>query len=128
MSLLRFLDRRRNALDSAWTVSAADRAEATSRKEYYPLVDTLRLYAGWLMAWYFVIYALGTYQFLRELPFKSDVLSQFFSSGLVLQFSSASFLFLLLSEIHSRLGRGIMKGILLTLAGLFFFALFRANI
>ncbi len=127
MSLLRFLRRRGHGAESAWTLLGDDTSPERSSKEFYPLVDTLRLYAGWLLAWYFVIYAFGAYQFTRGM-FDWDLLEQLFLSTLILQFSCLAFLFLLLSQIHRVLGRGIVKGVLLTIAGVAMFVLFRANI
>ncbi|MFA6522967.1 MAG: hypothetical protein WCS85_01200 [Candidatus Peribacteraceae bacterium] len=94
---------------------------------YYPLLDTLRLYAGWLLAWYFVIEALGSYQYLRRLPFQLSALDGLFRSLLVIRLSAAAFLFLLLSTVHCMLGRGIAKGIILTLVGIVLLGVFVAN-
>ncbi len=96
-------------------------------KGYYPLVDTFRLYAGWLLAWYFLIYALGSYQWLRHLPFQIPFLGDLFQSTLILDFACACFLFLLLTSLHRRMGRGWVLGILLTLVGFGLFAGFYAN-
>lgn len=127
MSLFRFLHRRGEGAGDSWTLLGGDAAPVKARREYYPLVDTLRLYAGWLLAWYFVIYALGAYQFTRKM-FAWDLLDQLFFSPLVLQFSCLAFLFLMLSQVHRVLGRGIVKGVILTIVGITVFVLFRANI
>ncbi len=96
-------------------------------KEYYPLLDTLRLYAGWLLAWYFLIFALGSAQWLHHTPFQISFLSDLFLSPMILSFACACFLFLLLSSIHILLGRRLMVGIVLTLIGFGLFAVFYAN-
>jgi len=95
---------------------------------YFPLVDTFRLYAGWLLAWYILIYALGSYQLTRRLPFSIPYVEDLFKSPLVANFACGAFLFLLLSSVHRRLGRGIVLGIVLWLAGLALFAFFFQNI
>jgi hypothetical protein len=102
-------------------------APAGRDPNYYPLVDTLRLYAGWLLAWYFAIFAVGFYQETNRLPFKISLIEQLFFSSTVLSFACASFLFLLFSNLHRTFGRGWIRGILLTLAGFAVFVLFRAN-
>ncbi|MDP6561808.1 MAG: hypothetical protein QF793_02685, partial [Candidatus Peribacteraceae bacterium] len=60
--------------DSPWVdplqAIQADTAEEPSTAAYFPLLDTLRLYAGWLLAWYCIVYAIGAYQFMKELPFR----------------------------------------------------------
>ncbi len=95
---------------------------------YYPVVDTLRLYAGWLLAWYFLIYAFGSYQSTRALPFRIPYLDDLFSSPIVLTFTFGAFLFLLLSALHRAFGRGPVKAAGLMVAGLVVLFLFRQNI
>jgi hypothetical protein len=104
-----------------------EESSAVFSHAYYPLMDTLRLYAGWLLAWYFVIEALGSYQYLRTLPFRLSALDGLFRSLLVIRISAAAFLFLLLSTVHCMLGRGIAKGIILTLTGIVLLGVFIAN-
>ncbi len=96
-------------------------------EDYAPLSDTLRLYAGWLLAWYFIIFALGSYQFTRELPFTIPLIDELFLSPLILNFACAAFLFLLLSGFHRMLGRRILIGIPLILIGIAAFVLFWSN-
>ena len=83
-------------------------------ESYAPLSDTLRLYAGWLLAWYALVYLLGSAQYFGNLPFEVPFLDGLFYSALVLRFAFGTFLFLLLSSVHRLLGRGLWKGLLLT--------------
>lgn len=94
---------------------------------YHRLSDTLRLYAGWLLAWYFLIFAVGSYQRLRPLPFRSAFLDRLIDSRLVLEVAVGTFLFLLLTGMHRVLGRGVLLGTALTLVGVAMFLLFVAN-
>ncbi len=100
----------------------------TPQTAYYPLVETFRLYAGWLLAWYFLIFALGSYQLTRSLPFRVPYVDDLFTSPLVTDFSAAAFLFLLLTDLHRRIGRGIIKGLVLCVVGFFAFAFLYENI
>jgi hypothetical protein len=95
--------------------------------EYVPLSDTFRLYAGWLLAWYSIVYLVGSYQFTKDLPFEIPFLEGLFLSPLVLKFAFGTFLFLLLSSVHRALGRGIWKGVFLTLVWLGVVTLFVLN-
>jgi hypothetical protein len=98
-----------------------------SEKDYYPLGDTLRIYAGWLTAVLFLVYAIGSYQQLRLLPFRIDVFDEWLESALLLRVTFTSFLYLLLSSIHRALGGGVWKGIALTLIGFAGLVAFMAN-
>ena len=99
-----------------------------SEEIYVPLTDTLRLFAGWLLAWYAVVYLLGSYQRNGKLPLEIPFLEGLFISPLVLRFSLGTFLFLLLTTIHRWLKGGIISGILLTLLGVALFVLFHLNV
>jgi hypothetical protein len=82
---------------------------------YAPLHETLRVFSGWLLAWYGVIYALGFLEEsgkLPELPFVREL----FESRLVLQFTFGTFLLLALSNVHRWLGGGMLKGFVLGVA------------
>jgi hypothetical protein len=96
-------------------------------KDYYPLSDTLRIYAGWLTAILFLVYALGSYQQLRNLPFRLDVLDEWVESPLLLRVTFVCFIYLALSSLHRALGRGIWKGILLAAIGFVLLVAFMAN-
>lgn len=82
---------------------------------YAPLHETLRIFAGWLIAWYGVIYALGFLESTGRLP-SIPFVHELFLSPLVLQFTFGTFLFLALSNVHRWLGKGILVGCLLTIA------------
>lgn len=99
-----------------------------SPSSYFPLLDTLRLYAGWLLAWYCLVYALGSYQHTRPLPFRIPFVEGLFLSPLVLSFTWAAFLFLLLSGIWKHAGKGVIKGMLALSAGIAGFVLYRMNV
>jgi hypothetical protein len=82
---------------------------------YAPLHETLRVFAGWLLGWYGVIYALGFLEQsgkLPELPFVREL----FESRLVLQFTFGTFLVLAMSNVHRWLGGGTLKGFVLGVA------------
>lgn len=89
---------------------------ATSSK-YYPLVDTIRLYAGWLLAWYLLFVALGYYTFERQMPWDIPIVEGFFFSPLIFRFISGIFLFLALSSLHKLLRGKLLSGVLLVLLG-----------
>jgi hypothetical protein len=89
--------------------------EPIRTQEYYPLIETLRLYAGWLLAWYIVVYALGSYLSLNEVPWTPMILSDLVESPVLQLFTLGAFLFLLGTTIHRMLGRGVLKGIILTI-------------
>ncbi len=93
--------------------SAPKQPEAVA--EYAPLHETLRIFAGWLLAWYGLIYALGFLeqtQRLPELPFVREL----FASRLVLQFTFGTFLLLALSNLHRWLGGRLGLGFALSIA------------
>ena len=89
---------------------------------YHPLTDTLRLYVGWMLAWYALIYGLGAYQYTRDLSFQIPFVSGLFLSPLVLSFTTACYLFLLLTQrsIETK-----TKGLLVGVLGIAIFYLFR---
>lgn len=82
---------------------------------YAPLHETLRIFAGWLIAWYGLIYALG---FLEQTGKLSPIpfIHELFASRLVLDFTFGTFLILAFSNIHRWIGRGPFTGFLLGLA------------
>lgn len=75
----------------------------TKEQRYVPLIGTLRLYAGWLMAWYSIVYLFGAYQVTGKSPFVLPIIEGLFYSKVVLTFTFATFLFLLLSTLHRSL-------------------------
>ena len=97
-------------------------------RSFHRLSDTLRLYAGWWLAWYLLMYAIGTYQRLHPLPVRIEFFEKIAGSGLLLNLALATFLFLLLSSVHRRLQGEILSGVALTVIGMGLFLLFVANI
>ncbi len=95
---------------------------------YFPFLETIRLYAGWLMAWYLGIYALGYYQQSRGLPFALTYIENLYKSPLVLSFTLGAFIFLLITTLHRALGRGKILGVILFLLGIGIFLLYRKTI
>ena len=49
--------------------------QSIKKAPYLPLIDTLRLYAGWLLAWYGLVFAIGAYQYRGILPFHSELIA-----------------------------------------------------
>lgn len=82
--------------------------------QYFPLMDTFRLYAGWLLAWYFLIFSFGSYQFLQKSPLRIPYLTELFLSPILLTFAFGAFLFLLASTVHRLVGKGLITGLILT--------------
>ena len=95
---------------------------------YFPFVDTLRLYAGWLLAWYCIVYAIGSYQFMKELPFRIPYAESLFLSPLVLTFTFAAYLFLILSGLYKKAGRDKKFGFVLLGLGIITFIWYRMNV
>ncbi|MDD5025796.1 MAG: hypothetical protein PHH13_00280 [Candidatus Peribacteraceae bacterium] len=95
---------------------------------YFPIIDTLRLYAGWLLAGYILAFALGSYQAFKPLPFEIPYVMAFLTSPLILSFCLAAFLFLLFTDLHRLLKRGVFKGFVLTILAAGVFVLFRINV
>lgn len=93
----------------------APKAESSS---YASLTTTIRLYAGWLLAWYGLFIAIGYYATVRELPWEIPFVRAFFVSPLIFSFIIAIFLFLLLSGVHRLLHGRLITGIVLTLVGI----------
>ncbi|PIR48862.1 hypothetical protein COU80_04215 [Candidatus Peregrinibacteria bacterium CG10_big_fil_rev_8_21_14_0_10_55_24] len=94
---------------------------------YFPLVDTLRLYAGWLLAGYFVAYALGSYQLTKPLPFQIPYVLAFVYSPLIRSFSLAAFLFLFATSIRRLLPKGTLLSLLTSIVTIALFLLYLAN-
>ncbi|MBU0458239.1 hypothetical protein KJ652_01570 [Patescibacteria group bacterium] len=90
---------------------------------YFPIVDTLRLYAGWLLVGYLVAYFLGSYQITRNLPFEIPYVSAFLYSNIILKFTLVCFLFLLASSIQKLIKGKVFSAIVLTIlcVGIFVF-------
>ena len=95
--------------------------------EYAPLSDTFRLFAGWLLAWYALVYLLGSYQREYELPYELSFIDNMFSSPLVLRFAFGTFLFLFFGSLHRWMRGGMIKGILFFVLWGLVMAFFVAN-
>lgn len=87
-------------------------------KQYLPLIDTLRLYAGNLFAWYAIVMALGYYVHVRALPFSIPFVGGLFISSIVFSFLVATFLFLMLTSILRALKGGVLMGSVLAVLGI----------
>lgn len=93
-------------------------SEPASAGAYMPLTSTLRLYAGWLLAWYGLFVALGYYATVRSLPWEIPFVQAFYVSPLIFSFVVAIFLFLLLSTVHRMTKGRLISGLLLTVIGI----------
>lgn len=108
-------------------IERAIKTEKTKEKNYVPLVDTLRLFAGWLLAWYALVYILGDLQLHGGISADTPYIEALFTSPLVLRFTAGTFLFLLCTGLHKWMKGGIGKGITLTVVGVFLFVVFHLN-
>lgn len=75
---------------------------------YAPFLATARLYAGWLLAWYALVFVLGGYQATGLLPLDVSWLEGIYRSPLVLLCAAATFFFLLLSDVRRWVGRATL--------------------
>jgi hypothetical protein len=115
-------EKKASSLLRGWDVTPSSTNETTrveSAKKpsvYAPLLETIRLYAGWLLAWYVLVFALGGYQATKTLPFDVPLVYGLAQSPLVLTFAFATFLFLLLSSLaralHGGKGMGVVLGVI----------------
>lgn len=101
--------------------------QAIPEVAYFPLLETLRLYAGWLLAWYSLVYAVGSYQFTKDIPVHVPYAESLFLSPLVLSFTFAAYLFLLFTGIYTLMGRSKKIGIILSIVGIVVFLLYKMN-
>jgi len=101
--------------------------EEKPKRIYFPIVDTFRLYAGWLLAGYFVAYILGIYQLTKPLPFEIPYVFAFLYSPLIFSFALAAFLFLLATNIQKRVHGGMLSGFVITLVAVGAFVVYRIN-
>lgn len=98
-----------------------------SDTSYVPLMDTVRLFAGWLLAWYSIIYLLGALRLSGKIPDGWWFVQGLFESALVLRFAFVTFIFLMLSTIHREIKGSTGSGIALTLTGIVLAGLFHLN-
>ena len=111
-----------------WNDIEESRNKEDSQQEYYPLADTLRLYAGWQLALYLTVYTLGMYQSQRELSFRIPYIDALYLSPVLLTFTLICFLFLVSTSFHRTCGRKKVFGWLFTLLGIAVFLFYRANV
>ncbi len=97
-------------------------------KKYTSLFATLRLYAGWLLAWYGLFVACGYYTYVRQLPVEIPAAEGFFFSPLILSFILAIFLYLVLHSIHRALSGKLILGGALSVIGVMLFVFLRMNL
>lgn len=98
------------------------------KPEYHPLSATLRLYAGWLLAWYGLFVAIGYYTFSRTLPWDIPFVQAFYVSPLIFSFTVAIFLFLGLSAVNKAIHGRLIGGTVLAILGIGLFVAVRMNV
>ena len=95
--------------------------KVTQVSGYHPLAATLRLYAGWLLAWYGFFVAIGYYSVNRALPWDIPFVQAFYLSPLIFSFMVAIFIFLMLSTVHRTMKGGLLSGLAFTVLGVTLF-------
>lgn len=103
------------------TKSTPVAATKAARGAYHPLTATLRLYAGWLLAWYGLFVAVGYYSVYRVLPWDIPFVQAFYMSQLIFSFIAAIFIFLMMSAIHKAVKGGVLAGIAFSILGIALF-------
>jgi hypothetical protein len=103
-------------------------APLSAKKVYLPIAATLRLYAGWLLAYYALVYAVGWYEHSRTLPFEIPYVEALILSPLVFSFTFAAFLFLIGHSLYRAAGGGLWKGMLVSSVGIGVFVVYRMNV
>ncbi len=114
----------------AWTVTGTSKTtkEVVETVDYIPLLQTLRLFAGWLMAWYGIIFLAGNYRADGRIPYDIPAIEGLASSPLVLRFAFGTFLFLGLTDLHKKAGSKAIIGVLLALVGAGLMWVFHLNV
>jgi len=116
------------------TIKSAKRDRSKAEPAaYFPLHQTLRLYAGWLLAWYGLVYAVGGYYITRVPSFEIPYLRGIFESSLVLTLTLVAFLFLLETTMYDHLIKTNddlprWTSPALFVGGILIFILYRANV
>lgn len=87
------------------------------QREYHPLISTLRLYSGWLLAWYGLFVAIGYYTHVRVLPSAIPFVEAFYLSPLIFSFTLAVFIFLLATTIYTSKRGSVLVGVVLSIIG-----------
>ncbi len=109
-------------------VPVVESTETSQHKVYLPIAATLRLYAGWLLAYYSIVYAVGWYAHSRNLPVEIPYVEALMLSPLVLSFTLAAYVFLVFHTLHQAWGKGITKGMVVSITGVAVFVVYRMNI
>lgn len=95
---------------------------------YYPLGETVRLYAGWLLAWYGLVYILGHYERSRQplpsIPYVSGLLY----SPAIFTFTLGCFLYLFCHTLMRRFPVNTGVDFLISLVGIGIFVSFLVSI
>jgi hypothetical protein len=91
---------------------------STATGGYHPIASTLRLYGGWLLAWYGIFVAAGYYSVQRALPWEIPFVQAFYLSPLIFSFIVAIFLFLMMSAVHKALRGGLILGVTCAILGI----------
>lgn len=89
----------------------AEKQAQPEEPQYLPLSQTLRLYAGWLLSWYGLVYMVGAFRRAGSLPWAPSFFDSLFLSPLTLHFAFATYLYLLVGTVHKALGGGVLKGL-----------------
>ncbi len=120
---------RRQAPAADW-VATNGSPRSPLNKLYAPLSETLQLYAGWLLAWYLLVYALGAYQATRALPFRIPFVEALLPpySSITLAFAVASFFLLLFHGVYTATGKKRLTGVLLAIIGIAALVLYQQNV
>jgi hypothetical protein len=115
----------------SWTVTGTSAKAAKTvvdKTEYIPLLQTLRLFAGWLMAWYGIIFLAGSYRADGRIPYDIPAIEGLAASPLVLRFAFGTFLFLALTDLHKKAGSKAIIGIALAIVGVGLMWVFHLNV
>ena len=115
-------------LSPANPLSSAKEPWAAAKRSYFPLADTLAVYAGWLLAWYIGIVALTELATLRSLDIFPGFFSEIVSSSSLFLAALACFMFLLCRAIYKLCKSNTLAGFLVTVIGAAVFVLYYLNI
>lgn len=101
---------------------------ARAPKAYVRLTDTMRIYAGWLLAWYCIVVTLQSYARLRSITFLPDFLEEMFASQPLFLVSFACFLFLLGTSVHQFFKRSLVGGVIIAVLCVAVFVVYVQNL
>ncbi len=102
-----------------------DAADTGPAYRYLPLVETLRLYCGWLFALLFVLYGVGA-PLLLFWHVQNPLLREWVLAPLFNDVALAAFLFLLATALHKAMRGGMILALLLCLLSMAALALHMA--